>query len=173
MNSTSASPDEALLGIDPDDTKEVKFGAGTFTVGVLPAGLWDVIHTQYWNAVLSNRRRSIASLHREGLDPESPDPEAGGATYLEARCAADVEFIKETFRIQLDALRMGLKGHTGLRSKRGPVEFKTEAVTLEGETRQVVAKETLRFYEANKPLVKAIYAGIRELNTLSDAGKKA
>lgn len=162
MKSTSASPEEAaeaLVGIDPNDTREVKYGGATFKLGVLPAGKWDVLDARFASARQAALRRAIRDLAAEGQDPD-----ADGAAFKQAMI--DPEFLETIHRIVLDALSSCLLGHCDFVNRSGqPFPFET---TEDGR----VTPQTLKVYAHNGQLLRGLWLHIRELNDMGLAGKK-
>lgn len=145
----------------------------TFTVGVLPLGLWDVISTQNFVAFEEAKRRAIAKLAAEGLDPEAIE-EGWTATMADRLAANDEQSMRSLQFRRLEAVRYGLKMHSGFKTRNGKVvPFETEYITVDGQSVKVVAESTLKFYRVNPKLVTNLYLSLMKVNTLSDLGKKA
>lgn len=174
-NSGSASPEqvpEEFNGIDPDDTRDVVMRGATFTVGVLPAGLWNIISTQNAMAFEESKRRAIAKLAAEGRDPESVE-EGWTGTLAERTAATDEKGMHELARTRMEALKYGLRGHKGFKVKGKDVPFVTVSTNIDGIDVTVVTESTLRFYRANPNIVMALFLSLMKVNTLSDLAKKA
>lgn len=172
QSSPSASPeaiDDDFIGIDPDDTREVVMKGATFTVGVLPSGLWDIVSTQSTISFQDARRRAIAKLSSEG---QSPEEIKDGMMACDREAVLDPMFIKSQFKIRMEALKFGLRGHVGFKTKNSAVPFELEDFDFDGVNVKVVSEKTLRVYRVNPRIVTALWMSLMKVNELSDLAKK-
>lgn len=171
MPSASPDIDDGLIGIDPDDEEVVQYGPATFTVGVLPAGLWEDLTSRYMLARQEAMRRNTRRLNADGLDPDEVVLKLDSGVELKrvdlAISNEDPQFIRDTREVFLEAARFGVRGHTNFRNRKG-VEFAFELDEDGG-----MSPETLRLYGANIDLVRALWTHLRKLNDFGAVGKKA
>ncbi len=167
------SPDN-LIGVDPNDTTDVQYGGATFTVGVVPAGAWEILEARHALAQQRATRRVIKDLHSQGVDPEEvaqkfPTKEGQAEVVLtraDIAVMSDPTFLQETQGIYADAVRLAVRGHKGFVNRYGvPFEFKT---TEAGE----VHADVMKVYQANGRLMRALWLNIRALNDMGVLAKK-
>lgn len=159
--SPSASPEEgaaALIGIDPDDTTVVEYGPARFTLGVLPAGRWDVLDARFAAARQDAFRRAIKELGAEGADAEDSE--------LSYRRALTYPEFQDAIRsCCLEALAYSLRAVVNFTNRKGDA-FPFEVV--DGK----LSEATLRIYAHNGPLLRALWLHVRAMNDMGLAGKK-
>lgn len=176
-NSTSASPDpKAFLGIDPNDTDEVKIQDAVFTCRVIPSGLWDILTAAEIKLGIDANREAIQRLAAQGRDPLEkafPEDPESPLTILDIEQNSDQQILLKRAAQQLEVIRFGLKSHTNFVTKRGEVKFETEQVEIGGFKFDAVKKDVLAYYAVNKMLRESVYLCILRLNSLGDSSKKA
>lgn len=166
----SASPEtDPLIGVDPNDTSEAKFGGASFTIGVIPAGEWEVLEARHSLARQRATRRVIKRLADEGIDAEKVlHTTKDGLTVTEADMAVmtDPEFVHESVGIYADAAKLAVRNHSGFVNRNGePFPFQLE--------NGVVAPAVMDVYRRNGKLLKALWVHIRALNDMGVLAKKA
>lgn len=159
--SPSASPEEgaaALIGIDPDDVSVVEYGPAKFTLGVLPAGKWDVLDARFSAARQDAFRRATKDLSDAGLDPED-------ANLSYQKALTYPEFQEAIRSCCLEALAYSLRAVENFTNrKRQPFPFEV----VDGK----LSDATLRVYAQNGQLLRALWLHVRAMNDMSLAGKK-
>lgn len=167
-------PETAFVGVDPEDTLEVPYGGGVFTLGVLPVGLWDRFSTRSMSAYLNSVRRITARLHAEGKDPQQPMVDGETVTLLDEEVFKDEQYLNDMHSIHIGALRYGLRGHQGfVNKKRQAFPFETKTESIDGQVFQVATEKTLKAYRVHTQLLMMLWRGMRKLHELSDDAKKA
>lgn len=170
MDASNPVEPTAFIGIDPDDTLEVNFSGGTFTLGVLPVGLWDRFSSRSMVTYMNAYRRAIAKLKDEGRDPD--EKPKGIISLAELEVTVDPQFLSEMSMVRTDALKYGLRGHANFKTKKREVPFTTCEQVVEGVKVTVVEEATLKFYRAQKTLVEALWIKLRKLHDLESDEKK-
>lgn len=165
----SASPEtDPLIGVDPNDTKEVSFGGARFIVGVMGAGDWDVIEARHALARQRATRRAIKELSDAGTDPERvvhTSREGTEVTEADMAVMQDPLFIQEMNGVLLEAARLSVRGHSGFVNRNGD-QF--EFSLVDGK----VAPTVVEVYARNSKLLRALWLHIRELNDMGTLAKK-
>lgn len=166
----------AFVGIDPDDTLDVPYGGGTFTLGVLPVALWDRLRSRSMVNYQNTIRRVTAAIHARGDDPTFEVSSRNGKplTLLDQEFLTDPVYTRDQFLLHLEAVKYGLRGHKNFKNKVGK-EFPFEVVSskLDGYEVSCLSEKTLRVYLANSELLQVLWFGMRQLHDLSDSAKKA
>jgi hypothetical protein len=167
---------QPLLGVDPDDTAEVRVRGAVVVVGVIDRAAWDVLRSRAADDYLQVFRRKVAEIAAEGGDPSAlADPDSPTKmTVADLRTVQDEEFQARATASRRALARLAVRGHSGIldRKTRAEVPFATEQErTAWGEVRRVVSLKTLRWYEVNG-LMADVDRAARELNGLGDAEKK-
>lgn len=167
MDPVNPVPEDAFLGIDPDDTTTVQFGTGKFTLGVLPLGRWDHIWGRMTAAYRTASRLVIRRLAEQGIDPEEIvyEKDETKLTRLDAEVRADPDFHKQEFELMLEGLKYGLKKHEGVFTRSGEIAFEA--------ANGVLSPRMLAFYGVNPKLVTALWVNLRKLHVLEAPAKKA
>lgn len=163
---------EAFIGIDPEDTLEVNYGGGKFTLGVLPVGIYDRISSRAMAARQDAIRRVTTDLHARGLDPTFEVYE--GVSLLDREISHEAIYRGDLRRVQMDGLKLGLRKHEGFRNKKGEdFPFATELITIEGEQVSAATPATMKNYAVNPGLVMVLWVALRKLHELPEVAKKA
>lgn len=170
MDTSNPVSPTAFVGIDPDDTLEVQFSGGTFTLGVLPVGLWDRFSSRSMVTYMNAYRRAIAKVKADGRDPD--EKPKGVISLAELEVTVDETFLSEMSMVRIDALKYGLRGHANFKTKKREVPFTTVEQMVEGVKVMVVDEATLKFYRAQKTLVEALWGHLRRLHDLEADEKK-
>lgn len=165
--------DDAFIGIDPSDTLTVNYGKGEFTLGVLPAGMWDRVNTKMIITLTGARRRGIRDLSARGEDPEGLLGPASKLTNLDIAVQSDETLKREVNSIRVQAIKYGLRGHDKFKTKKGVVPYHSTNEEVDGMTARIVAESTLDYYRMNPALMEALWVGLRQLHDLSEPEKKA
>lgn len=163
----------AFIGIDPSDTIVIKYGNGEFTLGVLPAGMWDRVNTRMIIALTNARRECIRDLAAKGLDPEEVVGQSTKLTRLDIEVQCQDELKKNVATIHIEALRYGLRAHERFKTKKGTVPYEATEQVVDGVPVPVVSEKTLRYYRTNPAVSQALWIGFRQLHDLDETAKKA
>lgn len=170
----SASPDEPLIGVDPEDSIDVEFGGATFKLQTLPAGLWEQFNAELQMSAQLATRKSIAILKEAGEDPMEVVTKwtAEGKEFVLSKLdmlnLANPAHSLEEQRVFLEALRHSVKGHSKFTNRHGK-EF--PFVLSEGDT--LDSKTTALYRSQGKAFLQALWTHVRRLNDLGLVGKKA
>lgn len=149
---------EALIGIDPDHTIDVKVGGAVFTVGVLEMAVWERLHHRWLEVYRDAKRRSIALAKED---------EAENAVYV--RMVEDGQYREETALVQQEIARYCVRGHAGfLKKNKDAVPYIVEESRF-----RPVSHETMRWYKLVPGLMEAVFQAALSLHTLEEAEKKA
>lgn len=172
----ASAEQQPLLGVDPDDTAEVRVRGAVLVVGVVDRAAWDVIRSRAADDYLQVFRRVVKEIADAGGDPSAlADPESPTKmTVADLRTVQDEEFQARALGGMRALARLAVRSHAGIldRKTRAEVPFLTEEErTPWGEVRRVVSAKTLRWYEVNG-LLPAVDRAARELNGLGVAEKK-
>ncbi len=178
MSSDTAvdSPD-VLVGVDPEDTLEVKYKGAKFQLGVIPSGIWQRIMVRRTLAVQESVRRTIARMRTEGKDPDAlrftKEKHGFDATEAVVQSNDDLEYRRVIAALQLEAVSYGVKGHENFANrKRETFPFILETVTVEGEELQQMGRVTRKIYGANLFLLELLFTKLLELNDFEVISKK-
>lgn len=174
---TADEEKDILVGIDPDDTDTLKMGGAVFTLGVVPAGIWERLTIRRNVAIQNSMRRTIAKLSSEGKDPDelvmTVKDDGRDVTRAVFDCQHDIVFIGEMAVIHMEAVAYGVKAHKNFVNRHDvPFPFETEKTDLEGEEVMRMAKKTRRLYGANLKLLERLYLGLLKLNEFGRLAKK-
>ncbi len=149
---------EALIGIDPDHTIDVKVGGAVFTVGVLEMAVWERLHHRWLEVYRDARRRSIA-LAKEG--------DEDNAVYV--RMVEDGLYREETALVQQEIARYCVRGHSGfLKKDKSEVPYVVTRTTRFNP----VSDETMRWYKLVPGLMEKVFQAALKLHTLEEFEKK-
>jgi len=162
---------QPFIGLDPDDTAEVKVGGATFTSGVSDQGMWARTHAEAVLAYENAKRRAIKRIADEGGDPE--EPVEGKTTRLDVEAYTDPTYRERLFNAQCEAVRYAVRGHEGLLKRDGtPHPFQRNTLKRDFGEVHALDEATLRLYRANPRIVEALWMPIWRLQTLGEAEKK-
>lgn len=166
---------DGLVGCDPDDEVEVRFGGATFVIGPIPAGIWEQLSARRAIALQDAHRRAIRTLTERGENPGEVLEESGEFKQTKADVEAyrDPEFIRLMTAITTEATSYGLKRHEKFFTRKGaPVPLAVESVTVEGCTVNRLAEVTMRYYRVNVTVMRLIFTALYKLNELEAPAKK-
>lgn len=173
MDAKNAVPADTFIGVDPDDTLEVPYGGGQFTLGVMPIGMWDRLNARQMAVFTNTKRAMIKKMTDEGRNPEEMLP-SGSGTQLSVEVLRDDSFMAAMFGIRYDAVRFGLVKVEGVSIKgKGPLALERKTEKVDGFPCLVVTEQSMRFFQANSACLEALWSGFRKLHDLDDAAKKA
>lgn len=169
--------EDGLIGVDPDDTAEVAVGGARFTVGPIPAGIWEKLSSRTRLAFLEAKARAIRDLSAQGLQPDEVEPamrEVGsGLTRADMAAMGDETYKEKVVHIHAEAVSWAVRGHQKfLRRTKEPVPLEFVEVDLGGYKAKRLAESSMRFYRANPVVMREIWTSLWALNELGDAGKK-
>lgn len=112
-----------MLGIDVTETKQVKIGDATFTIGILPYGIRIKLDAEL---IKATGKKKAEDLLKEKLEDY--------AAFL----GQNVQYVK-----------FGVKGHSGIMKKDGTeIPFKSRTEFLDGREMKIVADETMDMFVA-------------------------
>ena len=161
----SASPEnlkEALVGVDPDDTRTITIGGAQFTLGVMSADRWEDIAARAMEIRNESIPRAIQSITARGEDPDGLKDGLAAVTWELMR---DREFNKRMAEVYLDSVAHSLIEVSGFVNQHGaPMTFERKDGKL--------TDKTLRIYERNPRIVERLWADIADMNTLGGIAKK-
>lgn len=167
-----------LTGIDPDYTEILTLGGAQFTLGLLPASIYQRIHYRNIDALESAQRRVLKVLHAEGIDPEGAalwsTDKTISVSNIQMRTLKDGDYRAALVWGQIEAVKYSLRAHTNFLKPDGtPIPFALETVQHEGIAVPVVGAETLRWYRVNHALASAIFLAVQRMSAMTASEKKA
>lgn len=168
---------DCFVGIDPDDTDQVKFKGAVFTVKVIPSGIWGRLNAERGIAFQASMRRTIKRLRDAGMDPDelvwTEAKDGVDVTRAAAESSDDPHYLEEFFAIQMEAVKWGVAAHAGFVNRRSePYPMTRVDVVYGGETWKVMDATTLRLYRANRRLGVHLWLALFKLNELGKVAKK-
>lgn len=166
---------EPLVGIDPEDTTDVKISGGTFTIGVIPSGIWDRLYFGVQTALQEANRKAIREMADRGEDPDEVIYEEAEIRLTKAQMTASLDptYRASLLKIQLEAVRYGVRAHAGFKNRRNK-DFPCvlEMTSYEGDSVPALDTGTMRIYKANRDLVTKLWPHIRALHEIGAPEKK-
>ncbi len=176
-----AELEQPLIGIDPDDTVEVKVLGARFTIGIIEHGVWARLSNEIDLAYQLGKRRAIKQLDDAGIAPSEvahvlpavDGKEERRVTQVEIATVSEPGYRERLNRAMAEVVRHSVRGHAGfVRRDMTEIPFTTETRKHEGLELAVVGAETMRWYTANPTVLNAVYAAARRLQELGATEKK-
>ncbi len=166
-----------LIGIDPDERKEVPYRGATFTLRVMPKGLFTRLRQGNLVAIEQAKRRVIKRLADDGIDPEGEFYRSEDGSFVLSNLAHhtlnEPGYSEALHAYEVELIRWSLVGHRGFCKADGTeIPFVTEPRRQEGEDWQVPTSSTLRWYGVNKDLLSTLFLQAEALNLLGPTEKK-
>lgn len=162
----SASPEnpaEALVGVDPTDTRVVTIGGARFTLGVMTAEDWEDISGRLLELRSEAIPAAIRAIAARGEDPDGKA--ASGVPLLTLEMVKDKTFNRAMADMYLKAVALTLVHVEGFVNAKGqPMPFTRVGTSLDAPTLEV--------YRRNMRITERLWLDIAEMNTLGGVAKK-
>ena len=157
------NPSDALVGVDPTDTRVVAIGGARFTLGVMSAEDWEDISGRLLELRSEAIPAAIRSIVARGEDPDGKS--VTGVPLLTLEMVKDKGFNRAMAEMYLKALSLTLVKVEGFVNSSGaPMPFVREG--------GVLSDATLEVYRRNMRVTERLWLDIAGMNTLGGTAKK-